>query len=249
MDNSKLTLDNFSSVAMDRPANLPAPQTSMQDLINLMAMLVRNINSLTTTVNQFIANACQTTASVSSTQSRSFVEKPSTFDGKSSEKARLFRSTFRVYICANKEIFAMQDTNDAIILDANGNWIMDPVKMITGVLSFMTDDTATEFVRQFLAKFEPVDAKNEAKQKLMLIKQDNRTFTDYLSNFETYSRRTGWSDNDLYDCLKSGMNFDYLNRLSYFTPLATNYNMVKNYGATIDLQKANLAANQGKPVS
>ncbi|EKM48984.1 uncharacterized protein PHACADRAFT_107816 [Phanerochaete carnosa HHB-10118-sp] len=61
----------------------------------------------------------------------------------------------------------------------------------------------------------------------MSIKQGNRTFADYLSDFETYSRRTGWSDNDLYDRLKSGMNSDYLNRLSYFAPLATDYNLVK----------------------
>ncbi|EGZ76021.1 hypothetical protein NEUTE2DRAFT_170631 [Neurospora tetrasperma FGSC 2509] len=142
--------------------------------------------------------------------------------------------------------------------------------MITGILSFMTDEAAVwarphidelsdgrtpfnadwdEFVKQFSAKFEPVDAKNEAKQKLMSIKQGDRTFADYLSDFETYSRRTGWSNNDLYDRLKSGMNSDYLNRLSYFAPLATDYNLVKNYGATIDLQKADLAANQGKPVS
>ncbi|EKM49175.1 uncharacterized protein PHACADRAFT_201938, partial [Phanerochaete carnosa HHB-10118-sp] len=253
---------------MDVPP--PAPQPTMQDVLNLMVTLVQNVNNLTTTVNQFVAHARQPVTTVSSTRSRSFVEKPATFDGKSSEKARLFRSAFRVYVRGNKEIFASRNAQDAIILDHAGNWIMDPLKMITGILSFMTDEAAVwarphidelsdgrtpfnanwdEFVKQFSAKFEPVDAKNEAKQKLMSIKQGDRTFADYLSDFETYSRRTGWSNNDLYDRLKSGMNSDYLNRLSYFAPLATDYNMVKNYGATIDLQKADLAANQGKPVS
>ncbi|EKM51159.1 uncharacterized protein PHACADRAFT_199994 [Phanerochaete carnosa HHB-10118-sp] len=230
---------------MDIP---PAPQPTMQDVMNLMVTLIQNVNNLTTTVNQFIANARQLAASISSSRSRSFIEKPATFDGKLSKKARLFRSAFCVYIRGNKEIFASRDANNVIILDHSGNWIMNPLKMITSILSFMTDNAAVwacphieelsdgltsfssswdKFVKQFSAKFEPVDAKNKAKQKLMSIKQDN----------------------DLYDRLKSGMSSDYLNRLSYFAPLATDYNLVKKYRATIDLQKADLAANQGKPVS
>ncbi|EKM54642.1 uncharacterized protein PHACADRAFT_197072 [Phanerochaete carnosa HHB-10118-sp] len=259
---------------MDRPPRTPNPaaphQATLEDLMNLMGTLIQNVNALTVMVNQFITSACSPAASVSSTWSRSFVEKPSTFNGKLSEKARLFRSAFHIYVRGNKEIFALRDANEAIILDTSGNWTMDPLKMITGILSFMTDDAAvwarphiedlsdgrtpfnsswSEFVKQFSAKFKPVNAKNEAKQKLMSIKQGNRTFTDYLSDFEMYSRHTGWSDNDLYDRLKSGMSSDYFNRLSYFAPLATDYNLVKSYGATIDLQKADLAANQGKPVS
>ncbi|EKM58989.1 uncharacterized protein PHACADRAFT_85700 [Phanerochaete carnosa HHB-10118-sp] len=193
-------------------------------------------------VNQFIANAntCPAvTVTVSSFQYQSIIKKPSTFDGKSSEKARLFRSAFCVYVRAKKELFTQWDTNDAAV------WAHPHIDdLAEGCTPFSL--SWIEFVKQFSAKFEPVDAINEAKQKLILIKQGTKTLADYLLEFETWSKCTRWSEANLYDRLKTDMNSDYINQLFYFQTLAKDYITVETYGATIDLQKADLAANQGR---
>ena len=55
------------------------------------------------------------------------------------------------------------------------------------------------FIAAFKAKFEPINAEVKAKSKIMNMKQGSRTFSSYLSEFEMWSSRTGWSDQDLYD--------------------------------------------------
>lgn len=116
-----------------------------------------------------------------------------------------------------------------------------------GNISF--NSSWTEFIKQFLAKFEPVDAKNKVKQKLVSIKQGNCTFADYLSEFETWSPRTDWSNTDLFDYLKQEMNSDYTTRLFYFSVCLDIYKKVKKYGHAIDLQVVNFAMNKDKPLS
>lgn len=83
----------------------------------------------------------------------------------------------------------------------------------------------------------------------MSIKQGTRTFVDYLSKFETWFPRTGWFNVDFYNCLKTGMNQDYITHLFYFSTVADTYDKVKKYGQKIDLLKAKLAVNSGKFIS
>ena len=76
----------------------------------------------------------------------------------------------------------------------------------------------TEFIKQFQAKFEPQDAITEAKYVIQNMRQGNRTFADYLADFETWSPRIGWSEKDLFDRLKDGLSPKYIERI-YLYPI------------------------------
>jgi hypothetical protein len=105
---------------------------------------------------------------------------------------------------------------------ANGAILLDVHKMVPLALSFMAKDTAvwaqphieslTEgkmpfaswdaFLVAFKLKFEPVSPKANAKNKIIGMKQGKRTFGELVADFETWASQTGWSEQDLFDCLK-----------------------------------------------
>ena len=83
----------------------PAPQAQVQEQRPLTTdeqifQMVASIRSLTTTVNnlaQSVATLTGATGSITGhTRPINIVEKPKAFEGKSSEQARLFRSSFMV---------------------------------------------------------------------------------------------------------------------------------------------------------
>ena len=92
----------------------------------------------------------------------------------------------------------------------------------------------TEFIKQFHAKFEPQDAITEAKYVIQNMRQGNRTFADYLADFETWSPRTGWSEKDLFDRLKDGLAPKYIERIYLYSIRATTYTQIVEYGKTTD---------------
>jgi hypothetical protein len=96
----------------------------------------------------------------------------------------------------------------------------------------------------FKLKFEPISPKANAKNKIIGMKQGKRTFGELVANFETWASRTGWSDQDLFDCLKQTLNADYINPLLYFPVVAKDYTTLKAYSHSIDLQVTNLQNNQ-----
>jgi hypothetical protein len=96
----------------------------------------------------------------------------------------------------------------------------------------------------FKLKFEPVSSEADAKNKIIEMKQGKRTFGELVADFETWASWTGWSEQDLFDHLKQTLNTDYINRLSYFLVVAKNYDMLKAYGHSIDLQLTDLHNNQ-----
>jgi hypothetical protein len=142
--------------------------------------------------------------------------------------------------------------------------MLDVHKMVPSALSFMAEDAAVwarphieslaegktpfaswdAFLVAFKLKFEPVSSKADAKNKIIGMKQGKCTFGELVADFETWASRTGWSKQDLFDRLKQTLNADYINRLSYFPVVAKDYDTLKAYGHSIDLQLTDLHNNQ-----
>jgi hypothetical protein len=142
--------------------------------------------------------------------------------------------------------------------------MLDVHKMVPSALSFMAEDAAVwarphieslaegktpfaswnAFLVAFKLKFEPVSPEADAKNKIIGMKQGKRTFGELVADFETWASRTGWSEQDLFDRLKQTLNTDYINRLSYFPVVAKDYDTLKAYGHSIDLQLTDLHNNQ-----
>ena len=108
--------------------------------------MVASIRSLTTTVNnlaQSVATLTGATGSITGhTRPINIVEKPKAFEGKSSEQARLFRSSFMVWVQDHEAAFAKRDEYGHVITDDDGNTRYNGRKMITSALSFMTGNAA-----------------------------------------------------------------------------------------------------------
>ena len=224
--------------------------------------LGKGLNVLVATVSKLA-----TTATLAHDRAVPVVEKPAQFKGKSSEEARLFRSSFYRWACFNLRTFQDRDENGVPVFDTDKKPVLNTEKLISSALSFMIDEAALwarphietsaagtipfkgdwlEFTREFTAKFEPVDATTEAKNKIMNLRQgDKETFASLVSRFETWSPRTGWSDVDLFDRLKATLNEVYIERISYMEGgPATTYAKVKELGYKTDAALADLANNR-----
>jgi hypothetical protein len=171
---------------------------------------------------------------------------------------------FRIWINTNKDHFALRDPQGKKVQGANRAILLDVHKMVPLALSFMAVDVAMwarpyikslaegkipfaswdAFLVAFKLKFEPVSHKANAKNKIIGMKQGKCTFGELVADFETWASQTGWSEQDLFDRLKQTLNANYINRLSYFLVLAKDYDMLKAYGHSIDLQLTNLHNNQ-----
>ena len=248
--------------------------------------MVASIRQLTTTVNnlaQSVATLTGATGSITGhTRPINIVEKPKAFEGKTSEGARLFRSSFTVWVQDHESAFAKRDEYGSIVTDDEGKTVYSGRKMISSALSFMTGNAAiwarphleriaegkdvftvsnehgrvirthdwAEFLRLFKAKFEPQDAVVEAKSVLFNMKQGNRTFSDYLADFETWAPRTGWSDKDLFDRLKGGLSTKYIERLYGYSDRAQTYDLLVQQCRNTDLLLMDLNnALKGNPMS
>lgn len=240
-------------------------------MTNAISTLAIAQADLTQAITQMVQR--QQIAGATHTRAVTTVEKPQAFKGEDLEVARIFRHAFLVWARANPRAFAQTDTAGNILLDQNGDPRVDEAKMIASALSFMQGKAAqwarphvkniangqavfhnrwTEFETAFQAKFEPIDAVSEAKSVILGLRQDKRDFNSYLAEFEMWSPRTGWSNQDLFDRLKSGLNSEYVSRLSYFQPPAKTWDNLVKYGKQVDIQlqdlRNNLAAISGKPV-
>lgn len=208
-----------------------------------------------------------TTTALAHDRAVPMVEKPAQFKGKSSEEARLFRSSFYRWACFNLRTFQDRDENSAPMFDGEKKLILNTEKLISSALSFMVDDAALwarphietsatgtipfkgdwlEFTQEFTAKFEPVDATTEEKNKIINLRQgDKETFASLVSRFETWSPRTSWSEADLFDRLKATLNEVYIEHISYMEGgPATTYAKVKELGYKTDAALADLANNR-----
>ena len=248
-----------------------------------MVTAVKSLANTVQTLSQSVATLTGATGSITGhTRPINIVEKPKAFEGKTSEGARLFRSSFTVWVHDHESAFAKRDEYGSIVTDDEGKTVYSGRKMISSALSFMTGSAAiwarphlekiadgedvftvsndfgrvirthdwAEFLRLFKAKFEPQDAVVEAKSVLFNMKQGNRTFSDYLADFETWAPCTGWSDKDLFDRLKGGLSTKYIERLYGYSGHAQTYDLLVQQCRNTDLLIMDLNnALKGTPMS
>lgn len=236
----------------------------VNNIADLIADLTTQVQNVTATVGAQAVHAAQPANTATAASSR-FVEKPEKYDGKGSDKARVFRNAFHIWSHSNPGIFGARDGNGLLIA---GQW--DDAKIIKSVLSFLTGDAAKwarphietlvqngtvfgnswpQFVAAFQAKFEPLNKIVEACKKLKEVKQGHQSFATFLSNWEQWAPQTGYSDTDLFVRMKESLSKDFLTRLSYFTPPPTNTTELVAYCKQIDASindlKYSLAAASG----
>jgi hypothetical protein len=238
---------------------------SAQDLMILMGSMATSISALTASVQALVnAQASNANMSLSAFKSHLIIEKPVVFKGKDSELAQLFRSAFRIWINTNKDCFALRNPQEKKVQSANGATLLNVHKIVPLALSFMVEDAAvwaqpyieslTEgktpfadwnaFLEVFKLKFKPVSPKTDSKNKIIGMKQGKHTFSELIADFKTWASQTGWSNQNLFDCLKQTLNANYINQLSYFLVVAKDYTTLKAYGHSIDLQVTDLQNNQ-----
>ena len=257
---------------------LRGPAT-MQDVTDALANMMNAITQLTTAVQTLAARpappAPTVNATVNANREVAFVEKPAGFHGKDSASARLFRAAFSIYARGQPDKYAARDVNGALIHAAGGGYAADSTKWILGALSFMHGDAAewarpyieaaaenrpifnnsrVDFWDAFKKRFEPIDEKAEALNKLQACTQGDRRFAEFFAEFQSLATTTGLSEHDLALRLRNKLNKDYLERLSYqLLPNGrgpTTYQELQNAGFAIDRLKDTLAqdlsARQGR---
>lgn len=257
---------------------LRGPAT-MQDVTDALANMMNAITQLTTAVQTLAARPAPPTPTVNATVNANrevaFVEKPAGFHGKDSASARLFRAAFIIYAQGQPDRYAARDANGAFQRDANGTIVADSSKWILGALSFMHGDAAewarpyieaaaegrfifnnsrADFWDAFKKRFEPIDEKAEALNKLQACTQGDRRFAEFFAEFQSLATTTGLSEHDLALRLRNKLSKDYLERLSYqLLPNGrgpTTYQELQNAGFAIDRLKDTLAqdlsARQGR---
>jgi hypothetical protein len=115
------------------------------------------------------------------------VKKPTSFEGKDSESAWLFRSAFCIWVESNEKFF-QHWPNSIHVINQAGEELLNKPKMITSALLFITKDAAVwarlyleqladhkpvfdngkwdSFLKAFKQKFEPISTSMEVKNKL-----------------------------------------------------------------------------------
>jgi hypothetical protein len=238
------------------PAQTPAQAPlSLEDLIYSLAQSVQGLNATVATLSTSVSTVVSALSRQNGSSHGSVVEKPTSFEGKDSESARLFRSAFCVWVESNERFFQHWPNGTRVVNQA-GEELLDEPKMITSALSFMTKDAAVwarpyleqladhkpvfdngkwdSFLKAFKQKFEPISASMEAKNKLYNLRQGKRLFASLESEFNTWAPRTDWSEPELMDRLKATLTDDYIRRLSYFPTLASTLAELRVQGHQID---------------
>ena len=177
----------------------------------------------------------------------------------------MFRNAFLVYAQSNLKDFRLYDNDCDPIVNTAGGHVLDETKLITAARSYFQEDAAlwarpyieeladgravcggswTNFVKQFRLKFEVLNTKTKAKIKLSEMHQgEKQSFAAFITEFETWAPRTGYSFPDLFDRLKERLNKNYLERLSYFPAPVTTYGELKARCLDIDKNLMELSNN------
>jgi hypothetical protein len=189
------------------PAQTPTlALLSLEDLVYSLAQSVQGLNAIVATLSTSVSTVVGALSQQNSSSRGSVVEKPTSFEGKDSESARLFRSAFCVWVESNERFFQHWPNGTRVVNQA-GEELLDEPKMIMLALSFMTKDTAVwarsyleqlvdhkpvfnngkwdSFLKAFKQKFEPISALMEAKNKLYNLCQGKQSFASLESEFNT----------------------------------------------------------------
>lgn len=205
-----------------------AQQIDANTLLNMISGLATGLqatqitlNTLATSVSRLAANVGSGSSS-SDGSSKSTVQKPATYSGKSSPDARRFIAAFLLYA---------QETGNklnSIVTMPTGEakWQPDQQKWIRTALSFLTDEAAVwatphieamvqdkeafatwqDFVAAFRLRFETQDETADAKKALKELYQNKLSVPEYAARFREVMAWTGYSDGDLRDRFYEHLN-------------------------------------------
>jgi hypothetical protein len=85
-------------------APAPAP-LSLEDLVYSLAQSVQGLNATVATLSTSVSIVIGALSQQNGSSHGLVVKKPTSFEGKDSESARLFRSAFRVWVESNERFF------------------------------------------------------------------------------------------------------------------------------------------------
>lgn len=220
------------------------------------ADLQKALTELVTTVNT-LSNKVPTSTS-SGSPSRS-VQKPSSYDGKSSQDARRFIAAFSVYGMMAGDLNERQGD---VFIDTK--WIM-------AALTFLRDDAAIwatpylealalgqaaftnwdAFKTAFKVRFETVNEAADAKEALRKLWQGKLTAGEYAAKFKELMSRTGYSATDLrdrfYDHLSTDVKDDLVHTERKTTTLDDLITVALDIDTRIRNRRAEKAREQGRP--
>lgn len=94
------------------------------------------------------------------------------------------------------------------------------------LLTFQSPDAVFKLLR---VSFGDPDEKRTAEKFVMESKQGNKKFSDYIVDFLSNSRKTGWSDDTLISHLESALNITLKQRVIHHTPLGRRPNTLHEY--------------------
>lgn len=193
-------------------------QANLNNAVGALAQAMTALTNQVNTLAQAQAAPPQVTGPVTVHQAAppardNSVQKPTPYDGKTSQDARHFLAAFPIYAMTLREMNREDPQNP-------GTYHRIPRKWIMSALTFLQDEAAVwatpyletlaagnvvfndnwdEFVTGFKARFESVDEKADAKDALRRLRQGNGTVAEYLARFKELKGRTGYSDDDLRD--------------------------------------------------
>jgi hypothetical protein len=78
---------------------------SLKDLVYSLAQSVQGLNATVATLSTLVSTVVDALSQQNSSSCSSVIEKPTSFEGKDSESARLFCSAFRVWVKSNGRFF------------------------------------------------------------------------------------------------------------------------------------------------
>ena len=173
------------------------------DLAALVTTLSRQVQNL-------VANPQPVNIAAPVIRPRSYVQKPTTYDGKTPADARRFLAAYKAWAT---------DQGDGLKeADAAGNMVNDEKRWILTACSFLVGDavdwatsivegmekplaqrpyqTYNDFVKDFRVRFETVNEVHDALKALNELWMGKKSASEYTALFKQYAARTGLSEAD-----------------------------------------------------
>lgn len=187
----------------------PSPVTETMSALS-PAQIMQAVASLTTAVADLTQQVNWLTSHVngpSSSDSKSTIQKPSPYDGKTSVDACRFIAVFAMYghSLGNKLNNAAGVRNDSLWIGTALSFLRDEAAVwatpyVEDLVAHWSPFTSwDEFVLKFKARFETQDEATDAKQALRQLWQGKMSVPEYTAWFREAMSRTGYSTSDLRD--------------------------------------------------
>lgn len=173
------------------------------DLAALVTTLSRQVQNL-------VANPQPVNIAAPVIRPRSYVQKPTTYDGKTPADARRFLAAYKAWATDQGDGLKTTDTASNLINDEK-RWILtacsflvgDAVDWATSIVEGMEKplaerpyQTYNDFVKDFRVRFETVNEVHDALKALNELWMGKKSAAEYTALFKQYAARTSLSEAD-----------------------------------------------------